>query len=203
MNKKLTTLLLIATVIGSQTVCVNAAEKTITVAIWDNNQLDGLQQIADEWGEENGYKVEFDVLGWDSYWTMLEAGVSGGEMPDVFWMHSNNALKFEGSNILLNLNDYIESDDAINMDNYFNGITELYTKDGVHYAIPKDHDTIAVVYNKAIFDKYGVEYPSEDWTWDDFAEAAQEITDKGADDGVYGTYCNVSNNQDTWYNIIY
>ncbi len=57
MNKKLTTLLLIATVIGSQTVCVNAAEKTITVAIWDNNQLDGLQQIADEWGEENGYKV--------------------------------------------------------------------------------------------------------------------------------------------------
>ena len=203
MNKKLTTLLLIATVIGSQTVCVNAAEKTITVAIWDNNQLDGLQQIADEWGEENGYKVEFDVLGWDSYWTMLEAGVSGGEMPDVFWMHSNNALKFEGSNVLLNLNDYIESDDAINMDNYFNGITELYTKDGVHYAIPKDHDTIAVVYNKAIFDKYGVEYPSEDWTWDDFAEAAQEITDKGADDGVYGTYCNVGNNQDTWYNIIY
>lgn len=203
MNKKLTTLLLIATVIGGQTVCVNAAEKTITVAIWDNNQLDGLQQIADEWGEENGYKVEFDVLGWDSYWTMLEAGVSGGEMPDVFWMHSNNALKFEGSNVLLNLNDYIESDDAINMDNYFNGITELYTKDGVHYAIPKDHDTIAVVYNKAIFDKYGVEYPSEDWTWDDFAEAAQEITDKGADDGVYGTYCNVGNNQDTWYNIIY
>ena len=32
MNKKLTALLLTATVIGSQTVCVNAAEKTITVA---------------------------------------------------------------------------------------------------------------------------------------------------------------------------
>ena len=203
MNKKLTALLLTATVIGSQTVCVNAAEKTITVAIWDNNQLDGLQKIADEWGEENGYKVEFDVLGWDSYWTMLEAGVSGGEMPDVFWMHSNNALKFEGSNVLMNLNDYIENDDAIDMDNYFDGITELYTKDDVHYAIPKDHDTIAIVYNKAIFDKYGVEYPSEDWTWEDFASAAQEITDKGADDGVYGTYCNVGNNQDTWYNIIY
>ena len=51
MNKKLTTLLLTATMIGSQAVCVNAAEKTITVAIWDNNQLAGLQQIADEWGE--------------------------------------------------------------------------------------------------------------------------------------------------------
>ncbi len=180
-----------------------SASDTIRVAIWDNNQLKGLSQIADKWSEESGYKVEFDVLGWDSYWTMLEAGVSGGEMPDVFWMHSNNALKYEGSGVLLALDDYIEADDAINMDNYFEGVTELYTKDGVHYAIPKDHDTIAVIYNKAIFDKYGVSYPDETWTWEDFAKAAQTISDKGAADGVYGTYCNVGNNQDTWYNIIY
>ena len=67
---------------------------TIRVGIWDNNQLAGLQQIADEWGEENGYDVEFQVTDWDTYWTMLEAGVQGGEMPDVFWMHSNNAIKY-------------------------------------------------------------------------------------------------------------
>ena len=176
---------------------------TIRVAIWDNNQLKGLQQIADKWSEESGYKVEFDVLGWDSYWTMLEAGVSGGEMPDVFWMHSNNALKYEGSGVLLALDEYIEQDDAIDINNYFEGVTDLYTMDGVHYAIPKDHDTIAVVYNKTIFDKYGVDYPNESWTWEDFANAAKTITDKGDDEGVYGTYCNVGNNQDTWYNIIY
>lgn len=181
----------------------SAGGKIIRVAIWDNNQLKGLQQIADKWGQENGYKVEFDVLGWDSYWTMLEAGVSGGEMPDVFWMHSANALKFENSGVLLPLNDYIEKDDAIDMDNYFEGITDLYTKDGVYYAIPKDHDTIAVVYNKKIFDKYGVDYPDDNWTWEDFADAAMTISQKGADDGVYGTYCNVGNDQDTWYNIVY
>ena len=32
---------------------------------------------------------------------------------------------------------------------------------------------------------------------------AQEISDKGAADGVFGTYCNTGSNQDTWYNIIY
>ena len=39
---------------------------TIRVGIWDNNQLTGLQQIADEWGEENGYDVEFEVLDWST-----------------------------------------------------------------------------------------------------------------------------------------
>lgn len=176
---------------------------TIRVGIWDNNQLAGLQEIADAWGEENGYDVEFEVLDWSTYWTMLEAGVSGGEMPDVFWMHSDNATKYMGAGVLLNLNDYIENDETMDLSNYYEGITDLYSMDGVQYAIPKDHDTIAVVYNKAIFDKYGVEYPSNDWTWQDYADAAQEISEKGKDDGVYGTYCNVTNNQDTWYHIVY
>lgn len=201
-------LVLATTVAISATGCGGSKEEksgsdTIRVAIWDNNQLSGLQQIADEWSEESGCKVEFTVMDWDSYWTMLEAGVSGGEMPDVFWMHSNNAIKYMESDVLLDLNDYIEKDDAIDMDNYFEGITDLYTQDGIHYALPKDHDTIAVVYNKAIFDKYGVDYPTNDWTWEEFAEIAQEISQKGAEDGVYGTYCNSNSTQDVWYNIIY
>ncbi len=204
MKKRVFAGLIIASMIFGATGCGNKEDdKTITVAIWDNNQLAGLEEIANEWGKENGYNVEFDVLGWDSYWTMLEAGVSGGEMPDVFWMHSNNAQKYEASGVLLPLNDYIDNDSAIDLDNYFEGITNLYTLDGVHYAIPKDHDTIAMVYNKTIFDKYGVEYPNDSWTWEDFANAAQEITNKGKSDGIYGTYCNVGNNQDTLYNIIY
>lgn len=75
-----------------------SGEKTVSVAIWDNNQLEGLQEIADEWGTEKGVKVEFQVLDWTTYWTMLEAGASGGEMPDVFWMHSANAEKYTNSN---------------------------------------------------------------------------------------------------------
>ena len=97
---------------------------TIRVAIWDNNQLAGLQEIASEWSKESGQQVEFQVLDWSSYWTMLEAGVSGGEMPDVFWMHSNYATKYMESDVLLNLNDYIAGDEAIDLDNYFEGITE-------------------------------------------------------------------------------
>lgn len=181
----------------------SGGSNTIRVGIWDNNQLAGLQQIADEWGEENGYDVEFQVTDWDTYWTMLEAGVQGGEMPDVFWMHSNNAIKYMQAGVMMDLNEYIENDDTMNIDDFYPDITDLYTLDGTHYAIPKDHDTIAVIYNKAVFDKYGIDYPTNDWTWQDFADIAQEINEKGAADGVYGTYCNSGDVQNFWYNIIY
>ncbi len=179
------------------------AATTVSVAIWDNNQLSGLQEIADEWAEQNDVTVDFRVMDWSTYWTMLEAGASGGDMPDVFWMHSANAQKYMDANLLLPLDDYIAADDAIDLENYFQGINELYNKDGVQYAIPKDHDTIAAVYNKAVFDKYGLEYPTDDWTWEEYAQIAQEIAEKGKDDNVYGTYLNTGSNQSGWYNIVY
>lgn len=176
---------------------------TLNVAIWDNNQLAGLQQIADEWSAKSGIKVQMNVITWNEYWTLLEAGASGGEMPDVFWMHINEARKYMEANMLLNLNDYIEKDDTIDLNNYYEGIVDIYRYNDVQYALPKDHDTIALIYNKAIFDKYGVDYPNDTWSWDDYAAAAKAITEAGAADGVYGTAMNTNDGQDGWYNLIY
>ena len=175
----------------------------LTVNIWDSNQQEGLQKIADKWSETSGIKAKIEVVDWDNYWTLLEAGASGGEMPDVFWMHSNTAQMYMENDLLLKLNDYIDADDAIDMANYYDGIVKLYTRsDGNIYALPKDHDTIALLYNKAIFDQYKVEYPTEDWTWEDMYEAAKAITE-GSNGEIYGMAMNTSNNQDGWYNFIY
>ncbi len=175
----------------------------LQVDIWDNNQLDGLQQIADEWTKTSGVPVKINVITWDQYWTLLEAGASGGQMPDVFWMHSNTAQMYMENDMLLNLDDYIAKDDAIDLSNYYDGIVALYSSNGHQYALPKDHDTIALLYNQAIFDKYGVDTPTDDWTWEDVYNASKAITDAGKADGVYGYAMNTSNNQDGWYNFIY
>jgi multiple sugar transport system substrate-binding protein len=177
--------------------------KKLTVDIWDNNQLDGLRQIANEWSEKSGVEVSINVISWDEYWTLLEAGATGGEMPDVFWMHINEAEKYMSNGKLLNLDSYIAADDSIELSNYYEGIVDIYSYDGSQYALPKDHDTIALLYNKAIFDKYGVAYPTDDWSWDDYVAAAQAITEAGAADGVYGTAMNTNDGQDGWYNLIY
>ena len=218
MSRKLMALVLVGVMLASLTACgggsgssssgggdaaASGGAKELQVNIWDNNQLAGLQEIADEWSAQSGVKVNINVVNWDNYWTLLEAGASGGEMPDVFWMHSNTAQMYMENGLLLNLDDYIAADDAIDMANYYDGIVALYQSDGHQYAIPKDHDTIALLYNQAIFDKYGVATPTDDWSWDDVYEAAKAISEAGAADGVYGYALNTSNNQDGWYNLVY
>ena len=176
----------------------------LTINIWDTNQQAGLQEIVDDWAKETGNSAKIEVVDWDNYWTLLEAGAQGGTMPDVFWMHSNTVQMYMENNILLDLTDYVAKDDSTDMSKFYEGIVELYTRksDGKIFALPKDHDTIALLYNKAIFDKYGVDYPTAEWTWEDMYEAAKKITEDSKGD-VYGMAMNTSNNQDGWYNLIY
>ena len=209
MRKKLVSLMMVAAMVGSMAACGGSDSeskkgdmKEIKVNIWDNNQKDGLQQICDDWSKESGIKVSIEVVDWNNYWTLLEAGAQGGEMPDVFWMHSNTAQMYMENEILLDLTDYIDKDDAVVKDNYYEGVWELYNSNGKQYALPKDHDTIALLYNKAIFDQYQVEYPTDDWTWEDMYEAAKTITE-GSNGDIYGMAMNTSNNQDGWYNLVY
>ncbi|MBN2221275.1 MAG: sugar ABC transporter substrate-binding protein, partial [Vallitaleaceae bacterium] len=178
-----------------------AKAKNLTVAIWDNNQKPGLQEIMDDWTKTSGVKVDVQVLSWDEYWTLLEAGASGGTMPDVFWMHSNNAQRYMENDLLLDLTDRIKTSDTIDMSNYYEDIAALYNSNGKQYAMPKDIDTIALWYNKTMFDEAGVAYPNADWTWEDLYVAAKALTKE--DKSQYGYAINTGNNQDSYYNTIY
>lgn len=173
----------------------------LAVAIWDNGQKAGLDEIIKDFTEATGIQAEIQVITWDQYWTLLEAGASGGDMPDVFWMHSNEVQKYMENDILMDLTDRIAASDKLEMDKFPQDIKDLYSWDGKTYAIPKDVDTIALFYNKTMFDEAGLSYPDDTWTWDDFYDAAVKLT---KDDGSqFGTAMNPSNEQDGWMNIIY
>lgn len=173
----------------------------LTVGIWDTNQQPGIQQLLDEWSAQSGIKAETQVVTWNEYWTLLEAGASGGSLPDVFWMHSNQSQRYMENDLLLDLTDKIEASDKIDLNNYYEDVVKMYESDGRQYAIPKDIDTIALWYNKTMFDEAGVEYPNADWTWDDFYEAAKKLTKE--DGSQWGYAINTGNNQDSYYNMIY
>lgn len=173
----------------------------LTVAIWDNAQKAGLDQIITDFTTATGIEAEIQVITWDSYWTLLEAGASGGDMPDIFWMHSNEAQKYMSNDILLDLTSQISASDKLEMDKFPEAIKTMYQYDGKIYAVPKDVDTIALWYNKTMFDEVGIAYPDESWTWDTFYDAAVKLTKP--DGSQYGLAMNPSNEQDGWMNIIY
>ncbi len=177
----------------------SSVEGELNVTIWDEGQRPGLQQIVDEWSAQSGVKATIQVVDWNNYWTLLEAGATGGELPDVFWMHSNVAQKYMENDLLMDLTDKIASSDKIDLNNYYEGIVNLYKSNGKQYAVPKDIDTIALWYNKTIFDEMGVPYPDDTWTWDDFAANAKKLTN--ADH--WGFAIAPGNNQEGYYNTIY
>ena len=158
-----------------------AEEKvTITFAFWDTNQEPGMKAIAEAYmAEHPNVTVETQVTPWSEYWTKLEAAAQGGALPDVFWMHSNQFFKYADAGIMLDLSD-LDIDYSV----YPEGITALYNFDGTQLAVPKDYDTIALVYNKEIFDAAGEPYPDDTWTWDTLREVAKRLTD--TEKGIYG-----------------
>lgn len=173
----------------------------LSVSIWDTNQEPGLKEILTDFTEETGIKTKLTVVKWDEYWTMLEAGAQGGSLPDVFWMHSNESERYMSNDMLLDLTDKIAESDKIDPENYPEDIWGLYTYDDKYYAVPKDVDTIALWYNKTMFDEAGLAYPTADWTWDDVSEAAKKLT---KDDGSqYGLAVRNDNNQAGYYNLVY
>lgn len=174
---------------------------TLSVAIWDTNQEPGLTQIVNDFTAETGIKAKIQVTPWDQYWTMLEAGATGGSLPDVFWMHSNEITTYSEYEMLLDLTDKIAASEKLEMDKFPQDIVGIYNYDGKQYAVPKDFDTIALWYNKTMFDEAGLAYPDDTWTWDDFKDACQKLT---KDDGSqFGYALKPSNNQDGWYNMVY
>lgn len=184
---------------------VYAEEKSsdveLSVSIWDSYQEPGIKEILDDFTEATGIKTKLTVVKWDEYWTMLEAGAQGGSLPDVFWMHSNESERYMSNDMLLDLTDKIAESETIDPENYPEDIWGLYTYDEKYYAVPKDVDTIALWYNKAMFDEAGLEYPTAEWTWDDMFAAAEKLTKE--DGSQYGLAIRNDNNQAGYYNMIY
>lgn len=181
----------------------DSKDAKLTVAIWDSNQEAGLKEIMNDFTEETGVEVDIQVTPWSDYWTMLEAATQGGDMPDVFWMHSDQISTYAAyDDILLNLSDKIEKSDKIDLENYPENLVSIYqNEDGDQLAVPKDIDTCAVWYNKKMFNEAGIAYPTADWTWEDFREIAKKLTNP--EKNQYGTALKPATYQESWYSTIY
>lgn len=175
---------------------------TISYAIWDENQVPALKaNIADFNKTYPNITVKIDITPWAQYWTKLQTQASGDTLPDVFWMNGPNFQLYAANDQLEPMTGLID-DGAIDPANYPDALNDLYSYDDVQYGVPKDFDTVALWYNKAILEKAGVETPDESWTWDDFHTAAKTVSDKLADEGVYGVATGLTGGQEGYYNTI-
>jgi len=139
---------------------------TIRYMLWDNNQLPAYSECAAQFMESNpGITVEIEQLGWADYWTAIQTGFVTGDAPDVFTNHLAKYPEFVALGQLVDIQPLVERD-GVPTDIYYPGLAELWVKDGSRYGLPKDWDTIAVVYNADMLEAAGID-PAimDEWTW--------------------------------------
>ena len=167
----------------------------LTFQIWDVFQRDGMQAMCDAYTALHPeVTIEVQVTSWDEYWTKLEAATMAKQAPDIFWMHTNEILKYADNDKLVDCSEIVDK-------SHFSDISlaNASGSDGVLYAVPKDKDTVGLVYNKEMFDAAGVSYPDDTWTWDTLVEASQKIYDAT---GHYG-YMAYGDDQLGYWNFVY
>lgn len=210
MKKKLLLVLALVAMISTSAVFAQGSDEkkdsadekvTINVMYWDNVQKPVIDQAIVNFEAANpNITVESSIVPWAQYWQKLQTSTVAGTAPDVFWMNVPTFPKYANNGLLLNLSDYV-AENNVDITKYPSTLIDLFTKDGNLYAIPENYDTIAMVYNKALFDEAGLDYPTADWTWDDLLAAAKKLT-KDTDDGKQYGYMASYENQSGYYNFI-
>ncbi|HOT91849.1 MAG TPA: sugar ABC transporter substrate-binding protein [Anaerolineae bacterium] len=103
---------------------------------------------------------------------------------DVFMANQLSVPQLIQQGAILNLTPLIEQDKTFDSNVFYPGTLETFQYEGKTWGIPSDIDVLLMYYNKDLFDRYGVPYPTIGWTWDDFLDRAESLTDPGS--GIFG-----------------
>ncbi len=123
----------------------------------------------------------------DEYKAKINIDLMGGSDVDVVeTLGPKDYSRQVSAGFFMPLNEAVE---AAGIDPYtLYGANLPVEEDGNYYALPFKQEMYCVFYNKAIFDEAGVPYPQGPWTWDEYVETAQKLTDKSK--GIYGSFMN-------------
>ncbi len=161
----------------------------LSVTTWDNESSPQFQAIIDAYEEKNpDVKIKIIDTSADEYNNSLGISLSAAQPdPDVIWVKDmGSMLQMADKEQLLPIDDFIAGD-SLDLSIY-KGAAEQLMYNGKSYALPYRNDWYVLYYNKDLFDAAGMEYPSNDMTWDEYYELAAKMTSGEGSSKVYGSH---------------
>jgi multiple sugar transport system substrate-binding protein len=129
------------------------------------------------------------ITTWTDYINKLVTDFASGNGPDVINIAIEGMELGMSKNLFLPLTGYLTRDAAGSAP--INGDVEPQllkglTYDGAQRFLPNTWNTMVIYYNTKLFQKAGLDKPTDDWSWDDFLQAAQKLTTGSGADKIYG-----------------
>ena len=155
---------------------------TLTWAFWGSPEESVSHlAVADAFMKEHPeIKIETWNAPWSDYFTKIQSLWASGDpkaVPDIAFLWPTPSYAAQG--VLENLDPYIQKS-GYDLKDYWPGLLDSAKYQGSVYGLPRDIESNVLYYNKALFDKAGVKYPDDTWTWDDLQAAVQKLTVKDA-----------------------
>ena len=166
-----------------------SGQTVIKWAMWDKDLTGYYKPLIEAFeGSNPDIKVEMVDLGSSDYNTVLTTQLTGsGSGFDVVSIKDTPGYTtLVNKGVLEPLDPYIEKN-AVDLSGY-KGLTDQARVDGKLYELPFKSDFWVIYYNKDVFDKAGVAYPSNDMTFAQYDELARKISNTEPGQEVYGSH---------------
>ncbi len=186
--KKLLSLVLAALMVFGLLSFASADDVTLTIVAWDATTTPYLTAQKEAYEASHpGVKIEYIDVSSQDYDTKVAAMLAGGDTSDIYMVKDIPALlNWYEAGYTENMNPYIEK--AGYDLSGFVGMEVNYAQNGEQIALPFRSDFEILFYNKDLFDKAGVAYPTNDMSWEDYRKTATAVADLDPENTVYGTH---------------
>lgn len=153
------------------------AEKIeITYALWGAaEEAANTQKVCDVFNaSQDRIHVTAIPIPWETYVEKLNTMAAAGQLPDCALMQEPGVIQWAQQGLLYDLGDMYAGAEAKPLD------CLAFKYDGKTVAYSAAFESLLMFYNKDMFDKAGVAYPSADkdkaYTWDEFVATAKLLT---------------------------
>jgi multiple sugar transport system substrate-binding protein len=106
----------------------------------------------------------------------LATSVAGGAPPDLFLMNYRFYGQFAAKDVIEPLDARIAGSAAIDPADYYPVAMDAFKWGGKQLCLPQNVSSLAVYYNRTLFQKYGVPEPKAGWAWNDLLSTATAMT---------------------------
>src|SRR5690606_3633765 len=139
---------------------------TLRYAFWDDNQRPAIEAMLEVFSERHpDIEIELEQNPWDDYWPGLDTRFAAESAPDVFWNHVSRFPTYADSGVLLPITEQIE-EDGLDVSVYPEDLYDSWRYEDEQYGLPKDWDSIALVYRTDMLEAAGIDPASlDDLEW--------------------------------------
>ena len=164
-----------------------AGDVELTFGWWGNQVRDEVTKAAADYFTENYPNVTFNLNTqvWDNYWALMNTYSANNDLPDIMQQDYAFIEQWVAAEDLLDLTPYVEGG-ALDLSGVPQNIIDTGKVGDGLYAICAGVNAPALLYNKTLTDKLGIEVPDINLTWEQFEEISRKIYEAEGIGVVFG-----------------